>query len=235
MRRLVFNNENFYHIFNRGIDKRKIFLTKRDYERFIMALYLFNDENINDYDLTSLDLRGLASYGNKRKQLVEIIHWSFMPNHFHLFIRQNIYNGISTFMQRVGTSYTMYFNKTRERRGRLFEGTFKARHVEADDYFSHLGIYIDTNHTDLIWPGWKENGIPTKNLEIIKERLTEYKWSSFNEYYLKKKSLIPGFTNKKLFFEIFGAPEKEYEKMVEEYLLKGLPSKYKSYLLFYEA
>jgi len=234
MRRETFINGNFYHIYNRGVDKRKIFLDERDHARFLIALYLFNDVSLHDYDLTKLDLRGLASYSDKRIRLVDIIQWCQMPNHYHLLLRQLIENGISMFMQRVGTSFSMYFNKKHERSGRFFEGPFKAKFVEKDEYFSHLSTYIPLNAVDLYWPDWKDKGIPSKNLQLVKNRLSYYRWSSFKEYFTKK-DVLPNFLSKDGFYGIFGGSNKDYEKLIDHYLLQGLPQKHKSELLIYEA
>lgn len=234
MRREIFINDNFYHVYNRGVEKRKIFLNDRDYTRFIIALYLFNDTNIYDYDLTTLDLRGLASYSDKRIRLVDIVHWCLMPNHFHLLLNQRVDNGISVFMQKVGTSFTMYFNQKYERRGGLFEGPFKAKHIEKDEYFSHLSAYIPLNAADIYWPKWKNTGITSDHLKEVKNRLLNYRWSSFKDYF-SEDQILPNFTAKEKFFGIFGGSNKDYEKLIDHYLLQGLPPEYKFELLHYEA
>lgn len=237
MRKEKFENENFYHIYNRGVDKRTIFSNERDYVRFVAALYLFNDSETRDYDLTAinlLNLRGLASYTMRdRKPMIDIIHWCLMPNHFHLLLRQGVENGITNFMQKVGTSYTMYFNRKYQRSGRLFEGTFKAKPVECDEYFSHLSTYIPLNPVSLYSPGWKENGVPAKDIHNIKEKLLQYRWSSLADYFVETS--IPKFVIKESFFEVFGGSIKQYEELIDEYLLRGLPPSYKDQLLIYEA
>lgn len=239
MRRELFENENFYHIYSRGVDRRTIFLEERDNVRFIAALYLFNDAKVRDYDLTSIDLRsssdlrGLASYGAARKPLVDIIHWSHMPNHFHLLLRQKLDGGISAFMQKIGTSYVMYFNRKHERSGRLFEGPFKAKLVEKDEYFSHLSTYIPLNPVELFWNDWKGRGVPLKDLQKIKERIRRYRWTSLAAYF--DRDIVPNLVSKSAFFEVFGGSLKDYEHMIDQYLHRGLSGEFKERLLAYEA
>ncbi|MEK7541748.1 MAG: transposase [Patescibacteria group bacterium] len=198
-------------------------MQERDYIRFLCALYLFNDANSHDYDLSIINLRGLASYGKERKSLVDIIHWALMPNHFHLILRQKAEGGISAFMQKIGTGFSMYFNKKYERTGRLFEGSFKAKFIDRDEYLSHLSVYIPLNPLGLRWKQWKEYGVPTKELDTAKNYLRTYRWSSFNDYF--GKSIIPNLVAKKTFFEVTGS-NKQYKRLMDEYLTRGIPIEY---------
>jgi putative transposase len=236
MRKETFVNDNFYHIYNRGVDKRLIFLESRDYERFLMALYLFNDSNQHDYDLAKIKLRGLASC-KRGESLVDIIHWCLMPNHFHLVLRQREENGISTLMHKIGTSYTMFFNLKHERSGRLFQGTFKAKKVSEDEYFSHLASYVPLNALDLLFPKWKVNGIDKEEIEKAKNFLLQYKWSSFADYF--GKSSVPNLVSKEVFFDTSGCSKGQYMSLIDTFLLQGLTngtgSAYADELLHYEA
>src|SRR3990167_8816326 len=134
MKKPQFTADNFYHIYNRGVEKRKIFLNNDDHFRFIHDLFEFNDEayaqNIY-YKLPSMKLYEVEPHKvSKRKLLVEIIAFCLMPNHFHLFLRQNADNGIARFMQKLGTGYAMYFNQkyNRDRKStRLNSVTVKSR------------------------------------------------------------------------------------------------------------
>src|SRR3989344_6026710 len=123
MKKPQFTTDAFYHIYNRGVEKRKIFLDKDDHFRFIHDLFEFNDEAyaLNIYyklpSLTSYEVQPRKM--SKRKLLVEIIAFCLMPNHFHLLLRQNADSGIVRFMQKLGTGYTMYFNQKYQRVGGL--------------------------------------------------------------------------------------------------------------------
>ena len=110
MREIQFINDNYYHIYNRGTDKRQIFSDNADYVRFIHYLYGFNDNKI--IPNFSRDIEGgPASNIKPRDLLVEIVAFCLMPNHFHLILKQVKDGGITKFMRKLSTGYVMYFNK----------------------------------------------------------------------------------------------------------------------------
>ncbi len=136
-RHLKFSVGEYYHIFNRGTEKRKIFLDKQD-------LYYFLD------NLTIANRVGTKGTGEKEyksskgdENLVKIVAFALLPNHFHLLLNENIPGGISKFMQKLITSYVMYFNKKYKRSGVLFQGKFKAKTV-AD--LTGISAYVNLNY-----------------------------------------------------------------------------------------
>ncbi|MCM8771782.1 MAG: transposase [Candidatus Omnitrophica bacterium] len=177
-RKVEFVEGCLYHIFNRGVDRRGIFIEESDYERFMEYLYYFNDDKPKEYK----KIGGGRSL-EERDKLVEILCFELLPNHFHLLLTQVKKDGIIKFMRKVMTGYAMYFNKKYEREGVLFESRYKSKIVETDSYFCHLTRYIHLNCLDLICPDWKEKGI--KDWRKIVEFLENYKWSSFI-FYTKK-------------------------------------------------
>jgi len=189
MRKVALTNEEYYHIYNRGVDKRKVFITDRDYERFAFLLAACNDKSplLN----STFRYRGLASIedffkGREKNKLVDILCFCLMPNHFHLLLKQVEENGISKFLQKVLTGYTMYFNNRNERSGSLFQGVFKSVHVDHDKYLKHLATYIHMNPLELIYPKWKI-GDEIKNLDEAIVSLENYRWSSLSDYSNNKK------------------------------------------------
>src|SRR6185312_7588170 len=137
--------KEIYHVYNRGTDKRKIFLDQKDYERFLALLYLSNGTtavHISNYQgSTLMELLDL----DKGEPLVDIAAYCIMPNHFHLLLHQKVDGGISKFMQKLTTGYTMYFNTKYERSGTLFQGKFKSKHAGEDRYLKYLLSYIHLN------------------------------------------------------------------------------------------
>ena len=100
--------ESIYHIMNRGVEKRPIFLKERDYKRFLeTAIYYQNSEVRQRY---SVKTNKLSSKEPTKENLVEIICFCLMLNHFHFLIRQKVDNGIVDFMRKVQNSYARYFN-----------------------------------------------------------------------------------------------------------------------------
>jgi len=222
MRKLQFVNDEIYHIYNRGVDKRNIFLDDQDYFRFIHDLFEFNDEAPapNSYyfyskreDPQFSEVKPRKVNRGIRKLLVEILVFCLMPNHYHLLLKQKRNNGITRFMQKFGTGYTMYFNKKQERTGSLFQGSYKAVPVSREAHFIHLPYYIQLNPLDLIMPEWRMGKI--KNYKKAAEFLESYRWSSHLDYIGKKN--FPSVTQREFLLKIFGEP-KNYKKEVTNWL-----------------
>jgi len=201
MRKLVFAEGEFYHIYNRGVDKRIIFTSPTEYERFLVYLYLLNTKD----DVRPADLLELYSYRDlfhfeRKAPLVALGAYCLMPNHIHLLMTPLVDGGISKYMQRVQTAYTMFFNTKHQRTGALFGGTFKAEHANRDTYLKYLFSYIHLNPAKLIDASWKEKGI--KDFKKLNSYVKEYPYSSLSEY-LTKKHII---TNPSKFPEYFLEP-----------------------------
>src|SRR3989338_4148102 len=185
LRKDPFVTDEYYHIYNRGIDKRVIFKLKKDYERFIMLLYLANsndpfrlDDFLNKQHKTFDEILVL----DKGECIVSIGAWCMMTNHFHLLIRQEVDEGITKFMKKLGTGYSMFFNIKYQRQGGLFGGPFKSRLIGVDDnYMRQLFGYIHINPLEIRFPDW-ENQIkkPSKDM---KKFLESYEYSSYLDYF----------------------------------------------------
>lgn len=177
IRPYTFSIGEYYHICNRGTEKRQIFLDVRDRSRFLTLLYVCN----NTDSILSRDIPKDRPFETERgEQLVDIGAYCLMGNHFHLLLHEKVDQGISTFMQKISTAYAMYFNRKRERTGSLFEGKFRARHADDDDYLKYLFAYVHLNPVEHIDPTWKEKGIA--NLKNIETYLSGYQYSSYLDY-----------------------------------------------------
>lgn len=166
----------FYHVYNRGNSKQKIFHDKEDYERFMKLLYICN----GDQKVVLKDLRDDVYALKRTRPIVLINAYCIMPNHFHLLITSTVEEGISTFMKKVSTGYAMYYNAKYSRTGSLFEGRFKAKHIKTNTQLRYLFSYIHLNPVKLIEPLWKKLGIRDK--KKVLSFLEKYKYSSFQEY-----------------------------------------------------
>src|SRR3989338_7480254 len=186
----------YYHIYNRGNSKQIIFHDKADYDRFIKILFLSNGEESFKVHFIEKEIYDF----NRGALLVNIGAYCLMPNHFHLLLTQTDNGSISKFMQKLTTSYSMYYNKRRERTGTLFEGKFKSEHVDNDRYLKYLFSYIHLNPLKLLEPKWKELGIKNKKKAI--DFLKNYEFSSIKDYLGqdREKSII---LNKKAFPDYF--------------------------------
>ncbi|QQG45490.1 MAG: transposase [Candidatus Sungiibacteriota bacterium] len=208
--------DKYYHVYNRGVEKRDVFLNNSDYHRFLYLLFACNDtaQLLN----SQFHYRGPTSIVNKeRDQLVDIICFCLMPNHYHLILKPRKENGMPLFMQKIGTGYTMYFNTKRQRSGVLFQGGYKSILIDNEGYLSHLTRYIHLNPAELIEPKWKKVGI-LKAKETHKF-VKEYKWSSYRDYL--NTPHFPHLLNVELIKELF-LPKQEYESFVHEWLVDNI-------------
>lgn len=141
----------YYHLYNRGVEKRDIFLGRRDYLRFLETLGYYRKTplpmKLSDFRRGVIKLKEI----DNQTELVRILCYCLMPNHFHLLVQQMIDGGISQFLRKVSDSYTRYFNTKYERIGSLFQGSFKARLIETDEYLLHLSKYIHRNSFPLLY------------------------------------------------------------------------------------
>ncbi len=185
---MSFSVEEWYHCFNRGVEKRKVFDDEFDANRFLMTLYLANGTlPMSLYSERKPELTKTFAT-DRGKPIVAIGAYCLMPNHFHLLIKEIREGGIVAFMQKVGTAYTMYFNAKNERVGNLFMKPFRARHVGDDRYFQHVLQYIHCNPAELYEPGWKSGKV--KNMRLLQEKLGKYPYSSLRNYTAKENNPI---------------------------------------------
>lgn len=180
IRRTSFALGEWYHCYGRGVDKRVVFTTKNDYERFLQSLYLCNAEDaIRRDDLQNKSNQEIFET-SRNGVLVGIGAYCLMPNHFHLLLQEKTEGGISRFMQKVGTAYTMYFNIKNDHVGGMFVKPFRSKHVSEDRYFRHVAQYLHLNPAELFVPGWKQGKV--NNLKNLEKQLKNYPYSSFAIY-----------------------------------------------------
>ncbi len=144
----------YYHIYNRGVEKRIIFIDEQDYSVFLSYLktYLLpkNTSEIQKQLSEAKDYMERARLIRKLRlnnfyEDIRLLAYCLMPNHFHFLIKQASLDGIDRFMNSLNTRYVMYFNKKYERVGPLYQGVYKAVVVESDAQLLHLSSYIHRN------------------------------------------------------------------------------------------
>lgn len=172
----------YYHIYNRGITNQPVFLNKREYKRFLLTLsyYRFSTPSIKLSRFLQLphDQRQkfLIEINRNGKKIVDIISFVFMPNHFHLLLKQTVDKGTSNFLSRITNSYTRYFNTKNSRLGSLFQGSFRGTHVENDEQLIHISRYIHLN--------------PLVSYVVKESDFFSYSWSSLPDFLGNKSSLV---------------------------------------------
>lgn len=205
---MAFRKQNFalgeyYHLYNRGTEKRIIFLDDQDYNHFLFLMYICNTEK-------SIILREIDEFFERGKTIVDIGVFCLMPNHFHILAREKIEKGISTYMRKLLTGYSMYFNKKYKRTGKLYEGVFKSVHVNKDRYLKYLYSYMHLNPAKLKNKNWRES---KKDSVVLLEYVFSYPYSSLREYIDGKFRII----NPMSFPSYFKKPT-EHEKELFEWL-----------------
>lgn len=153
-----FEDNAYYHVYNRGHRKLEIFLQSRDYERFL--------ERIKEY---------------KKKYQIALVAFCLMPNHFHFLLKQNALGSISSFMSDLCNSHSRFYNTKYEAVGSLFQGRFKAKRVDKDEYLIHLSRYIHLNPVGLF---------NFTNRKMMTDYILSYRWSSLPIYLSSKSSEI---------------------------------------------
>ncbi len=173
MRKDPLITEQYYHIYNRGVDKRDIFMDKNDLDRFILSIKEFNVvEPVGSLSELLKNKTDLDRLKNEGKPLISIVCYCINPNHFHFIIKQEADGGVSEFFKRLLCAYTIYFNKTHNRTGSLFQGRFKSKMIKDNDYFLKIRPYVNINY--LI------HDIPQEKSYLVKSSCQEYDDLNFN-------------------------------------------------------
>jgi len=186
-------------------------MDETDHERFVRLLYAANSTipvHLSNY-------QGIALLKIPRGNLLAAVGaWCLMPNHFHLLLREVRENGISEFVHKLLTGYSMYFNTRYHRKGSLFEGTFSAKHLDRDPYLKYQYAYINLNPIGIIDKGWKEKKIT--NLKKAEEFVSSYMYSSHQDHagIMRDEKIIISPKEFPSYFE----SGLDFRKMVEEWM-----------------
>ncbi len=185
-RKFLFEEGEIYHLYNRGVNKQSIFLDDHDRFRLLILLYCCNgtkEVRLGNHKSLSLGEYFLIDRG---EPLVEILAYCLMPNHFHFLVKEITEGGISLFMQKALTGYGMYYNTKHSRTGPLFEGRFKAQHVDDDEYLEYVLAYIHLNPVKIkdeeSWSG-KKIADPV----LAEKFLDRYRFSSYLNFLGKSR------------------------------------------------
>lgn len=208
-RKTVLADNETYHVFNRSIGRQSIFTNIKECNRAIIALkyYRFLSPPLKLSRALILEKqKKIDFFENLEKnseKLVDIFSYCLMPSHFHILLRQKLDNGISRFLGNFTNSYAQYVNTKHKRAGPVFEGAFKAVHIETEEQLIHVSRYIHIN--------------PVVSLIISEKELDQYPWSSFSEYLGKDPE---GICDKSLIMEPFPSID-EYRQFVYDQIGYG--------------
>lgn len=206
-----YEENGYYHIYNRGVEKRVIFEEESDYRifQYYIFVYLASPDKVRqNYPSLKFNLARNNLYSE-----VSLISYCLMPNHFHFLIKQITKDGITKFMRRMIDAYTRYFNQKYERVGSLLQGKFKASKIENDEYLLYLTAYIHQNPLKF---AFKSN------------QLVNYFWSSYSSYiggqkkdFVNPEEILLFFskTNPKLTYKSFVEGSTDLSQIVPEDIL----------------
>jgi len=186
MREINFVTGEFYHIFNRGVDKREIVSDLHDVNRFLQSMIEFN--NVDGVgSIYENSFRQKNEIKKQRNNLVDFVAYCINPNHYHFILRQKTENGISQFMKKLG-GYSGYYNLRHKRSGSLFQGPFKAVHIDSNEYLLHLSVYVNLN--------FHKHKLGYRVAKFVKSSWGEYTNESIDGF-CKKDIILKQFKNKK--------------------------------------
>lgn len=205
-----FDPQLYYHIFNRGVEKRPAFKNVRDYQRFLgTALFYRHNQKLSYATFQRLGPKAQMVYRQTNpeglsNQRVRIAAYCLMPNHFHFLLKPIEPAGVTKFIADVANSYTKYFNIKNERTGYLFQGTFKAKEIRSEPSLLQLSRYIHLNPA-----------LPSKtNPEGLLKWLEGYPHSSYPEWVGLREPYLIDKEEAVKWVKYSGGPEK-YREFVE--------------------
>lgn len=195
-RKTPFSENSYYHVYNRGVEKRDIFLERGDYEIFLDILHFYIRPREKDKTRPVLARKEYLPRLGMFEKKIKVISYILMPNHFHFSLYQAEKDDITQLMRRMGTAYSTHFNRKYDRVGPLFQGRFKAKLIESEECLLHLTRYHHRNAQDI----------------VTRTGLVSYPWSSYREYLnlrrdkLSQPELVLSYfsnTNKNLSYKSF--------------------------------
>jgi len=192
MRKTPFVPGEYYHIYNRTILSVPEFKEKNNCNRLLQAFLLANSTKSgqafeylrnNNKPVYEVGFKALLNnaleIARSGEKLVDVLCYAIMPDHYHLLIREVKEKGATEFIRKSNISIANYINKTKNRRGAIFEGRFKSKHIDSNEYLRHLSLYIHLNPLDFIaGKEWREHKL--ENFNDYKNKLLNYPWSSLS-------------------------------------------------------
>ena len=208
LRKFPFVEKEYYHVYNRGVDKRNIICDFHDLDRLLKSMVEFNTINpIGSIYENRERKRGskASTFEEPQEPLVNFVAFGINSNHFHFILEQVGELGIEKFMHRFGTGFSKFFNIKYERSGALFQGKFQAKLVTSNEYLLHLSAYVNLND--------RIHNRGSKASTLSKTSWDEYININYKDPFCKKDIVLGQFKN-----------SEEYRKFAEE-SLRGMIEK----------
>jgi REP element-mobilizing transposase RayT len=233
-RKEKFDNGDIAHLVMKGVEGRSIFSDENDYFRAVFSIYEFNDinpaniqkrrKNRNSFKKKMRLGQTSPHFEDNRDRMVDLLAFCFMGNHMHLLVRQLRDNGTTEYARKIGTGYGGYFNRKNNRKGHLFQDTFKAVKIKTDEQLKIVFAYIHTNPISLIYKDWKKIKIDSNKLDEVVNFVKNYKWSSCSDYIGINN--FPSVTQRDFLIDLFGSRD-SCKEFIESYIeAKGESKEY---------
>lgn len=203
LKRDVLATSEIYHIFDKSVGSEIIFPSLRHLSQILNSIDFYRYKQSLKYSkFKQMTQDKRESYMSDVKDdipLVEIYAFAFMPNHYHLLLKQVQDDGIKTFISNVQNSFAKYFNTKHERSGGLFQNPFKSRRIGDTEDFMHVSRYIHLN--------------PVTAYLIEIGDLKNYPYTSYLDYFGNKSI---SFLNTKFLLDIFDRSRKRYSNFIND-------------------
>ena len=221
MRKEKFIPNEYYHIYNRTIMNVPVFKDGQNAKRIKQSMLFANStisskifqflrDNEKQSEIKFIEAMNMLTKGEK---LVDILCYAIMPDHYHMLIKERVDGGIINFVRKCDISITKYINMRNKRRGPIFESLFRSKHIDSNEYLTHLSTYIHLNPLDIIsGKEWRNHKL--ENWSKIKKEIINYPWSSL-KFFLEDKT-DPIVSGEKAILEQF-KNKKDYELFLREW------------------
>lgn len=172
----------YYHVLNRGVEKRSIVLNDHERLRFVKCLYYMNDERSTENVERDLRAHEIDTVDDMRERLVTVHAWCLMNNHYHLLLSEEVAGGIGRYTRKLNIGYTHFFNLRHKRSGVLFQGKTKKISITTDRHFLYILPYIHLNPLGFqkSTEHWRTQCQARPESAIA--YCTSYRWSSLKNY-----------------------------------------------------
>jgi len=178
-----FEHETYFHVYNSGVDGRILFNSKEDFDRFEAYLYLLNAVEGQRAANFFTGNRAATIFESARGELlVSIAAYAVTPREYHLLISANAHAGISKFMQKLQTAYTMFFNKKYQRAGRLFQSSYRSKSAQSTEHLKYLFAYVHLHPASIFDAGIVTGNVEPTEMPSLVAKALHYRYSSVNEY-----------------------------------------------------
>ncbi|OHA26380.1 MAG: hypothetical protein A3C06_01615 [Candidatus Taylorbacteria bacterium RIFCSPHIGHO2_02_FULL_46_13] len=209
---------SYVHIVKRGVRGMPIVRDEIDQWRFLLLLrHLNNEQGIDNWFRDLIDeniahtLERPKSWQPQQK-IVRILSFCLLDNHFHLLLKEIKKGGISTFMQKLGTSMANHFNEKYKEKGGLFQGAYRSKTIDTDEYLRYVSVYIQVKNAFEMYKGGTASAL--KDFDSAYAWAGKYPYSSLGDYAGMRDSPI---IEKDILGKIF-SPE-EYKVFSKEVML----------------